>query len=276
MIADACNIACDEIYNLQTDQWVKNGIKQPSLFITTELDIQEVTTMALAFLSGVNEEHIIKNKYMGFGEKERVFKAAEILSRSPLFIEEMPNFTMKDIENCIKRNIRVHGVQYIFYDYLHSSLGILSEVAQATRGTKLREDNILFMLSVKLKDIANQFGVFVMTSTQLNGGWKSDDTPDQNLLRGSKSISDRADWASILLDVTREDVEAIDPIVKTLNCEIPNVKLSIYKNRRSNFNKCFLWMKADKGICRFDGLFATDYDYNIIPIEDVRIEVTER
>jgi hypothetical protein len=77
----------------------------------------------------------------------------------------------------------------------------------------------------------------------------------------------------ILLDSTKEDIEAIEPIVKEIGCKIPNVKLSIYKNRRGSFNKAYLWMYADKSTCRFNGLFATDYDFNIIPIEETKIEV---
>lgn len=191
LIADICNFACDKIYDTEKNEWVDNGEKLPALFISTELDIQEVTTMALAFLAGVNEEHILNNSY-NFGEYERVQYAAEVLSHSPLYIEEMPDFSMKDIENCIKRNIRVHRIHYIGLDYIHTSAKLLAEISRISNGTKLREDNVLFLMGVKLKDIANQFGVFIITSTQLNGSWKVDDIPDQNLLRGQR-------WALIHL-----------------------------------------------------------------------------
>lgn len=68
---------------------------------------------------------------------------------------------------------------------------MLEEITRRSGGIKLREDNILFLMSVKLKDICNEFGVFIFSSTQLNGDWKTSDIPDQNLLRGAKSI---ADW----------------------------------------------------------------------------------
>jgi len=41
MIADACNIACNEIYHEQFG-WIKNGKGQPTLFIVTEQDKGEV------------------------------------------------------------------------------------------------------------------------------------------------------------------------------------------------------------------------------------------
>ena len=47
------------------------------------------------------------------------------------------------------------------------------------------------MLSIRLKDLCNQYSIFIMSATQLNGQYTEADTPDQNLLRGAKAI---ADW----------------------------------------------------------------------------------
>ena len=47
----------------------------------------------LAFLSAVNEEHIINGRYEG-DEEERVLKAAEILSNSQVYIDELPDFSL--------------------------------------------------------------------------------------------------------------------------------------------------------------------------------------
>ena len=69
--------------------------------------------MCLAFLSDVNEENILTNTY-GIGEKERVIHAAEILSKAPLYIEVVPDFSLKDIENIIQRNIRTRRCKYVF------------------------------------------------------------------------------------------------------------------------------------------------------------------
>ena len=55
------------------------------------------------------------------------------------------------------------------YDYIHTSLKILEEITKKTGGIKLREDNVLFMLAIKLKDLCNQFNIFLMSATQLNG-----------------------------------------------------------------------------------------------------------
>lgn len=163
MIADACYLACDEVYDSRFG-WIHNGIKQPTLFIATEQDLSEVQTMMLAFLSEVNEEHILNWKFED-GEEERVRKAAEIIKSSPLYVEYLPDFSLKDIEDRIKKNIREHDVMFCFLDYIHSSMKILEEITRRSGGIKLREDNILFMLSTKLKDICNQYGIFIMSAT---------------------------------------------------------------------------------------------------------------
>lgn len=134
------------------------------LFIATEQDLGEVQTMMLAFLSGVNEEHILNWKFED-GEEERVRKAAQLIKESPLYVEYLPDFSLKDIEDKIKKNIREHDVTFVFLDYIHSSMKILEEITRRSGGVKLREDNILFMLSTKLKDICNQYGVFIMSAT---------------------------------------------------------------------------------------------------------------
>lgn len=167
MIADACYIACEKIYD-ESFGWINTGVGQPTLFITTEQELEEIQTMMLAFLSNVNEEHILNNTYVG-NEEERVMQAADILCAAPLYVEELPDFSLQDVEDTIKKNIREHDVKYVFEDYIHSSMKILEEITRRSGGVKLREDNVLFMLSNKLKDICNQYGVFVMSATQLNG-----------------------------------------------------------------------------------------------------------
>ena len=98
-----------------------------------------------------------------------VLMAADILTKSPIFIETLPDFSLQDIEDTIKKNIREHQLNYVFFDYIHTSLKILEEITRRSGGVKLREDNILFMLSIRLKDLCNKYGVFILSSTQLNG-----------------------------------------------------------------------------------------------------------
>ena len=112
LIADACYIGCNKIYD-ETFGWISSGVAQPTLFISTEQELEEIQTMMLAFLSGVNEDHILNGKYEE-GEEERVYEAARVLQESPLYVEELPDFSLQDIENKIRKNIREHEVKYVF------------------------------------------------------------------------------------------------------------------------------------------------------------------
>lgn len=128
------------------------------------------------------------------------------------------------------------------------------------------------MLSTRLKDICNKHGVFILSATQLNGSYTESETPDQNLLRGAKAIADKIDYGSILLPVKQQDLESIQPILSSDGgFAKPNLKISVYKNRRGKYKGIYLWCNADLGTCRVNPMFATTYDYEILPINDIKI-----
>ena len=273
MIADACYFGCNKIYD-DNFGWINTGKAQSTLFITTEQELEEIQTMMLAFLSNVNEENIINGHYDG-DEEDRVRMAAQILRESPLYVEELPDFSLQDVENTIKKNIREHDVKYVCHDYIHTSMKILEEITRRSGGIRLREDNVLFMLSNKLKDICNQYGVFILSATQLNGDYVTSETPDQNLLRGAKSIADKIDFGSILLNVKKEDLDALEPILATNVFDTPTIKMSIYKNRRGRYKGVILWCKANLGTCRIEPMFCTTYGYELIKINNIEIILDE-
>lgn len=89
----------------------------------------------------------------------------------------------------------------------------------------------------------------------------------------AKSIADRIDYGSILLTVTQKDKESLAEILSTNVFETPKIKLSIYKNRRGRHKGIYLWCKADLGTCRIQPMFATTYDYELVPISNLNIIV---
>ena len=272
MVADACNFACDELYDTETQTWISNGTQEPTIYITTEQSIDEIQTMMWAFIAGVPEDHILENKYEE-GELERIKRAINIIKNSPLYIKELPDFSLQDIESTVKLGIRKYNIRYICFDYIHSSIKILSEISGKANVKGLREDNVLFMMSVRLKDIARQYGVFILTSTQLNGDYIESKSYDQNLLRGAKAIADKVDAGMIMLPVTDQDRESIKLFCDKNGFHIPNLKISIYKNRRGRYNHIFLWCYTDLGICRINPIFVTSYLYEPIEMEDLVINV---
>ena len=92
--------------------------------------------------------------------------------------------------------------------------------------------------------------------------FKHEQILDQTVLSGAKSIANRVDVGAVMVDATEEDLEPIKELIPYYGT--PNMKMSVYKNRRGEYNRVFLWMRADKSTCRYKTLFVTDYNYNII------------
>ena len=271
-VADACNFACNELYNPETKKWEINGSAEPTIYITTEQSVDEIQTMMWSFIAAVPEDHILENKYED-GEVERIKRAMNIIENSPLYIKELPDFSLQDVENVIKVGIRKYNIRYVCFDYIHSSMKVLSEISGKSGVKNLREDNILFMMAVRLKDIARQYEIFILSSTQLNGDYVESKTFDQNLLRGAKAIADKVDAGMILLPVTDQDRESLKPFCDKNGFPMPTLKISIYKNRRGRYNHIFLWCNPDLGICRMNVMFVTSYFYDPIEMEDLIINI---
>ena len=272
MIADCCFIGCDELYNPETKQWEENGTKEPCVFITTEQQIDEIQTMMLAFVANVNERNILNNEYYN-DELDRVRKAAQILKNSPIYVKRLPDFTLQDIENTIKFAVREWNARYIFHDYIHTSMKILSEVSGKSRVEGLKEYNILFMIAVRLKDLCVENGVFIETATQLNSEYRSAQVYDQNLLRGAKSIADKIDLGAIMLEASPDDKEALSDVINRNGLPMPDIKISIYKNRRGEYKDILLWCVSNRGCCKIDPVFVTNYQYELLNIPDLKIKV---
>lgn len=271
--ADACSISCSEVYNPKLKKWEKNPTykQNPTLFIATEQEVDEVQTLFLAFISGVDERVILENA-MTPEEEERVDKAAGIIEKSPIYIKRTSNFSLAEIENTIKFHILQYKVKYVFFDYLHSTVKMLGEISANAGVRGLREDNVLFMFSTRLKDLCVEYDIFIMTATQLNGDYVNAQKFDQNLLRGAKSVADKADVGMMILEVTDQDLAALQPLIDK-GMETPDTKIAVYKNRRGPYRDLLLWCKSSKGTCRIDPVYATNYNYELMQLENLKIEI---
>lgn len=277
-ISSLCQISIPWIFDLKSQAWIYTGMAEPGLFISTELEFSELQTIIQAYVSGVSEEHIIDGKY-GPGEEDRVDQAITYIESSPMYLEWMPDFSITDVENVIKKYKRVYGVSYVVFDYIHTSAKLIAEIGSASNGMKIREDQCLFLLSDKLKNLCNTLDLFILSGTQLNEGWKTAAEKDSTILRGAKSLADRIDLGVIFLEPSRTEMEAIQPILsKQVGMPIPNRISHVYKCRKGKYARVKLWQHVDLSTCRMETLFATDHDFKIIPIQATRVvtEETER
>lgn len=270
-VGDICLISVPYLYDKKEKKWVANGFAEPSLFITTELEIPEIQTLMAAYIADVDESHILDGKYKD-DEEERVLKAVEYIKQAPLYIEQIPNFNIDDIERTVKKYKINKDINYVFFDYVFMSVKMLTEIATKSRGMKLREDNVLYIFIERMKFLCNKLNIHFNTSSQLNGEWKNAKDADQNLLRGAKALADKLDVGVINLPVTKKDLEMLQPILSKGFYKEPNYVYHIYKVRRGKFNRVKLWLYVDLGTCRTYDLFLTNNNYEIIPIESTSIE----
>ena len=86
----------------------------------------------------------------------------------------------------------------------------------------------------------------------------------------------KIDFGAIMLQVSKEDREALKDIVNSMGCEMPEIKISVYKNRRGKYKDILLWCRARKGICRIDPLFVTNYQMELLDVTDLKINVSSK
>ena len=108
LIGNACKLAYPYHYDDYRKEWVRTGSEEKTLIITTELEKDEVQTIILACLSGVNEEHILYGIYVD-DEEERIDAAIEQMKKyQNLFIESVPDPNISQIKIIIKRHVAMN------------------------------------------------------------------------------------------------------------------------------------------------------------------------
>lgn len=272
---DACKFSIPYYYDLEQSKWIHTGISEPCLYITTEMTPDEIQTILIAIVSGVNEEHILYGEYED-GEIERVRLANKYIKSSPLYICHIPDFSIEDIKNIVKKYNRENGVEYFFFDYIHSSLRLMSEV-NSKSGMGLKEHQLLLVFATELKTICQQLNVFVFTASQLNGEANNAAIKDQNLLSGAKALANKLDVGFICMPPTKAELKKIEPIIhKMIACPVPNMCTWIYKIRRGCITRVVIWSYYDLGTMRVKDLFVTTVNFDLIDMDFTKIEHVEK
>jgi len=265
-IRDMLNVACDELYELGTGNWIKTGKGYPILFISTELNKQELQVIALAYLSGLTTSDIEQGNFDNT-QLRRLNKAIEVLKRSQMHFVYMEEFSVTDLEMIIEDHVINNGIKYCVFDYIQNN-GKLSKALQEEFGHTMREDEVILNLSKKLKMLSEKFNIFMLSSTQLNAKEKDPDnriSHSENSLRGSKSVPDKVDYGLIITQANSKDLKALEPILAKGFNKKPNYATWVYKNR-ANIKDIVIWSYYDMGNMREEPLFVTDYDYNLVEL----------
>ena len=82
----------------------------------------------------------------------------------------------------------------------------------------------------------------------------------------------KIDTGMIMLEVSQDDLASLEPVLQQ-GLEKPTIKISVYKNRRGRYKDILLWCKSNRGTCKIEPIFVTNYQYELLPIEDLKIKV---
>lgn len=273
-IAEATDFAISKWYNYQTSQWEDRGEKLKVLFISTEMEEDELQPTMWSYVAGVKEEDIRDGK-LSPDEEKAVRGAIEHLQECDLYIEYVPKFDPQTINAIIKEYAIQHQIDVVFFDYIHLSFEIMMEISSKTKGMTMREDMMLTIFAAGLEELAREYGFHLRTSTQMNGNSNSFDQStqmlDQSLLRGAKAMADKMQYGIIMTRPTEKELGLIESIVTDTQRNfgghpiMPNFVYHIYKNRKSKY-KGKLWLYVDFDTMRQTELFMTDFNNNFIKV----------
>ena len=269
-LGDLCSIAATEMFDTDKCEWIKNPRAASGCFITTELDKSECQLILISILSGVPEE-IVKNGDYTTEVEERILKASQVLKESQIYIEYISDFSITDLESIIERNVHRHDVSFVFFDYIQITPSFAREVRR-TFGYDLREDQMLNLQSTLLKNLANKLNIFILTGTQLNRSYKTDDYPDATHLRGGAATLDKADGGIITMKVTQKDKIKLTQLMNSEgmdNSLMPTHGHHIIKNRGAKWTSVILWVNMNLDNMKIVDCFATTQDFEQVYIEPV-------
>lgn len=267
LLGEACYLAFPMRYSWESMEWKITGNSEKTLFIATEQTKEEIQTMIVAYLTGINEDVIL---YGHFTKEQQTIieEAKEVIKKykNNLMIVQIPMPSVEIVKSVVRQNCIINDIKNVFFDYIFSNPALLNEF----RDLKIREDVALLMLSTALKDLAVEQDVFMMSATQLNSSQDTNEKgiKNQNSIRGSKSIVDKADIAMIGGLVPDDQRDQIAPYVAKYG--IPTQVYDVYKVRRGKWTNLKIWSNVDLGTCRRSDVFVTDSN-----IKEIEVPVME-
>ena len=277
-IFDACHLAYPKRWSHKKNSFIEEldsegNVRTPRkvLFIVTEMDKEELQTIMLAYLSGVDEDHILTGHYETPIELARVKMAARIMEEYSgyFIIEEISDPNLQNVQSTIRKYATVDEVKYVFFDYIHSTASMIGQFTK----NNVREDVILMMMANQLKQLAKDYNIFISSATQVNAlGMENDEMEfkDEKSIRGAKSIADKADMGYVMTRISEKGwlslkaglkVAVRDGTIKPECIEDstrPTHVLDIYKMRRGRYKMIRIWIRLHLGTGEREDLFITN------------------
>ena len=259
-LANLVQVCCPRIYDIDKEQYVDNPCYQHKAGLYLQFEMAgdtEVTPKIVATISGIPCFSILNGRYEE-GEEERVDEAIKILHESNLYIVTMPNYTVDLIESYVKDYVVNRGVGYLCYDYIVESASVSSDIAKKN-GVATRSDQVLSGIASKLKDLAVEYNIAVLTFTQVNANAMTQEIMDSGVAAGSRAIQNKADVAGVIMPLRRKEQDIADMMAEKYPDRVkPNRVLSVYKMRFSSVEQGIkIYFNLDLNTGRTKDCFVT-------------------
>ena len=204
------------------------------LLFSLEMAKEQLVQRLLCMQGQINSSRL-RTGFLAQSEFPKLTRAADRLSRVPLFIDDTPNITVLELRSKARRHAAQHGLDMIIVDYLQ----LMSSAGRSeNRQVEISE------ISRSIKGLARELRVPVIALSQLSREAERDDTgmPKLSHLRESGAIEQDADVVMMLSRPPAHDQES-SPDMLILN---------IAKQRNGPTGKIELLF--DRNIQRFKNL----------------------
>ena len=273
-IAQCCLLACDTLWDYETNSYQPNpyGETVPVLYVGTEMKLyEEIEPMIWAIISGVPEDKI-RQQAMSKAEEKRVLEAIQIAKRAEIYLENEPDYTCSFIEYKVDEYKTLHNIGALIFDYIELIPTLTAEYVQLTKGVAAREDMVLLHLATELKNIANEYDIYVHAYTQIaNDARRDESIRDSGAIKGSKSLQARADLGIVTMRPTIKELKALEPIIQRYGKE-PNLCFNVYKNRGGTLVMVKVWSYLNMGNMRIENLFTTRWNFVLEKVDETYIK----
>jgi replicative DNA helicase len=239
--------------------WIGYHQNIPCLFISTEMTREEIISMMIAYISGIEERKIITQNLTP-EEKKKEREAREKLKKSNIYILYLPDFSLEKIESSIKRYIFSKKIKFVFFDYIKESISMIEGMNKKVG--KIDGWKALNLFSERLKVLNEKYKIGIVSATQLN---KDESTS------GSSAIPNSVDCWCKIRPATEKEMEKYGLKFETFTENEEIAVIEILKNRRGmKFLNIFL--KTNLGKLQYEELMIVKNN-NIIKVPKIDYDI---
>ncbi len=179
--------------NMALNAAVKSNV--PVAVFSLEMSTDQLMMRMLCSYGKINLAHL-RRGYLEDDEWARIYDAADVIKRAPIFIDDTPGITPLELQARTRRLKAEHGLGFVLVDYL--------QLMRAGRRTDSREQEIS-EISRSLKALAKEHNIPVVALSQLNRKVeeRADKRPLLSDLRESGAIEQDAD---VIMFIYRDEV----------------------------------------------------------------------